>query len=43
MPKWLKQFLCGHCYSPNLYAVRTDKGKRHAYVCCKCGKQVYVD
>lgn len=42
--EWLKRLFCLHRMSPNLFAVKDDKGRRrHAYICSKCGKREYVD
>lgn len=40
---FIKQLLCGHDMTPNLFSEKTRKGKRHFYVCRKCGKRDYVD
>ncbi len=40
---FIKQLLCGHDMTPNLLVEKTKKGKRHFYVCRKCGKRDYVD
>lgn len=43
MLEFIRSLFCGHNMSPNLFSEKTNKGKRHFYVCSKCGKKEYVD